>query len=381
MSRLSRDADGVSNWFQRYLLPGFAFKALIIGGGYATGRELAEFFLPIGPWGGVIAMLVAALIWSLVCALTFLFARMTGSLDYRTFFRHLLGPGWVLFEIGFIALLITILAVFGAASGAIGTALFDWPAIAGTLLLVALIAGFAAFGSKTVEALFKYVSFLLYGVYALFLLLALTSFGDRIGVAFTSSKIGEGWAFAGLTYSGYNVVGAVAILPIVRHFRCNRDAIAAGLLAGPLAMAPAILFFVCMVAWPEIGGVVLPSDFLLAKLDLPVFRFVFQLMIFAALLECGTGAVHALNERIAGAVGPTRFDWRWRLAVSMVLLIGSVFLADRFGLVALIASGYRYLSYGFLAIYVLPLLTHGVWQMWRSRSGSNLPEVGPGVGR
>ena len=42
--------------FQRFLLPGFAFKAVVIGGGYATGREIAEFFLPAGLWGGLAAM-------------------------------------------------------------------------------------------------------------------------------------------------------------------------------------------------------------------------------------------------------------------------------------------------------------------------------------
>lgn len=28
-----------SSWFQRFLLPGFAFKAVVIGCGYATGRK------------------------------------------------------------------------------------------------------------------------------------------------------------------------------------------------------------------------------------------------------------------------------------------------------------------------------------------------------
>ena len=37
-----------AGWFRRLVLPGFAFKAVVIGGGYATGRELAEFFLPQG---------------------------------------------------------------------------------------------------------------------------------------------------------------------------------------------------------------------------------------------------------------------------------------------------------------------------------------------
>ena len=81
------DAPAHASWFQRYLLPGFAFKAVVIGGGYATGRELAEFFLPSGPWGGVLGMLLAMVCWSLVCSVTFLFARTTHSFEYGAFFR------------------------------------------------------------------------------------------------------------------------------------------------------------------------------------------------------------------------------------------------------------------------------------------------------
>jgi len=43
-------------------------------------------------------------------------------------------------------------------------------------------------------------------------------------------------------------------------------------------------------------------------------------------------------------------------------------LADRFGLVALIAKGYRALAVIFLVVYVLPLLTIGVGRLWRSRN-------------
>ena len=82
-------APATPSWFQRFLLPGFAFKAVVIGGGYATGRELAEFFLPSGPWGGLLAIGLATVIWSAVCAVTFLFARATHSEDYRAFFRNL----------------------------------------------------------------------------------------------------------------------------------------------------------------------------------------------------------------------------------------------------------------------------------------------------
>ena len=360
------------SWFQRYLLPGFAFKAVVIGGGYATGRELAEFFLPSGPWGGLAAMALATVIWSVVCVTTFLFARATDSEDYRTFFRNLLGPAWPVFEVAYVLFIVLILAVFGAAAGAIGAALFGWPPLAGALCLTLGIAGFVTFGNTSVERLFKYVSFFLYGVYAVFLVLALAAFGDRIAAGFSLPANADGWALGGLTYASYNIIGAVVILPVVRHMTSSRDAVVAGLLAGPLAMIPAALFFVCMVAYyPQIGAEALPSDFLLRQLGMPAFHIAFQLMIFSALLESGTGAVHAVNERIAHAWGQRRgadFPQGARLALAAALLVGSIFIADRFGLVTLIAQGYRLLAWMFLLVYVAPLMTFGVWRLWTLRA-------------
>ncbi|WP_347261221.1 hypothetical protein [Rudaea sp.] len=369
----------MSSWFQRFLLPGFAFKAVVIGGGYATGRELAEFFMPSGPWGGVAGMLLATLIWSAVCIATFVFARLHDARDYLSFVRALLGPGWVVFEAAYVLFVILILAVFGAAAGAIGEAMFALPGIAGTLALMAGITLFTAFGNASVERLFKYVSFLLYAVYALFVVFAATRFGDRILAGFSSHVSGEGWALGGLTYASYNIIGAVVILPVLRHLTSTRDAVIAGAIAGPLAMLPALLFFVCMVAWyPQIANETLPSDFLLQKLNLPLFHLLFQLMIFAALLESGTGAVHAINERIDKA-------WRARhgatlspvarLAIALVLLVGCMLLAGRFGLVALIARGYRALAAIFLVVYVLPLMTFGVARLWRQRTRSVAKEA------
>ena len=132
-------------------MPGFAFKAVVIGGGYSTGRELAEFFMPSGPWGGVAGMLLATVIWSLVCVITFLFARATHALDYRTFFRQLLGPFAFLFEFAYFAFIIVILAVFGAAAGALGVSVFGWPVLYGTLCLMAGIVVFTTFGNTSVE--------------------------------------------------------------------------------------------------------------------------------------------------------------------------------------------------------------------------------------
>ena len=369
---MSQPPQSGSSRFQRYLLPGFAFKAVVIGGGYATGRELAEFFLPSGAWGGLAAMALATAIFSLCCVVTFLFARQFGARDYVTFFKQLLGPGWVLFEGAYILFIVLILAVYGAAAGAIGTAVFGLNEVWGTLALGLAIIAIVTFGNVSVERMFAYVSYLLYAVYALFVVLAFSRFGGEIQAAFASESAIGSWAAGGTIYAGYNLIGAVVILPVMRHLTSNRDAVIAGLLAGPMTMLPGALFFVGMVAFlPDIASATLPSDYMLQRLDLPLFHLLFQLMIFSALLESGASSVHAINERIAKAVRVRRdaeLSHGMRLAISLALLLFCMFLADRFGLVALIANGYRALAYILLAVFVLPLLTFGVWRLWRHHS-------------
>lgn len=363
--------------FQRWILPGLAFKAAVIGGGYATGRELAEYFIPSGPQGGLLAIVVAMLCWSAICALTFAVAHATCSVDYRGFFVMLLGRFAFLFELAYLVFMVLILAVFGAAAGEIFAAMFGWPTLVGTLLLMAAIGGFVAFGNDTVEALFKWVSILLYGTYALFVVLVLARFGAPAMATLATPHPTTGWLQGGLTYAGYNIVGAVIVLPLVRHFLNRRDAVVAGVLSGPLAMLPGLLFFLCMLAWyPQIGGEALPSDFILRQLQLPVFHLLFQLMIFSALLESGTAVIHACNERIAHAWRARkgeRMGRAARLSVAAVLLVGSIFIADRVGLVDLIAQGYRGLAYLFLVVYIVPLLTVGVWRLRRGPASGAAP--------
>lgn len=370
---IDSDPRANSSWFQRYLLPGFALKAVIIGGGYATGRELAEYFIASGPWGGLAGMLFATAIWSLVAAVTFAMAREMHAYDYKSFFRGLLGPAWVLFEIAYLIFVVLIVAVFGAAAGEIGAATFGWPAFVGSVLLALAILAVVSFGTAAVERLFRYASVLIYTVYALFLILALATFGDRIGEGFAGSPPPlDGWLAGGLTYASYNIVGAVIILPVLRHLTSRRDAIVAGVIAGPLTMLPAILFFIAMVAfYPEIGSETLPSDFLLRQMAIPGFAVIFQLMIFAALLESGVGAIHAVNERISGAWearGRPSLGTLVRAAIGAVILAGCMVVAAEIGLVDLIASGYRFLAWLFLAVYVVPLLAIASYRLLARRS-------------
>ena len=77
----------MTNW-RAYIIPGLIFQSVLVGGGYATGRELVEFFMPSGAWGGVFGLCMAGIMFALILGVAYEFARITKSYDYRTFCKN-----------------------------------------------------------------------------------------------------------------------------------------------------------------------------------------------------------------------------------------------------------------------------------------------------
>ena len=357
-----------AQWFKRILLPGLVFQSVVIAGGYGTGREIAEFFLTHGPLGGLLAMLlVSTVIWSVVNAASFEFARVFSSYDYRRFFKTLLGPGWVLFEICYIAFLAIVLAVIAAAAGTMLRETFDLPYAVGVIGVTAAV-GFLVFrGSSTIENALTGWSVVLYGTYLVFFVWSFVRFGGEIGTALAGDRPGLDWILGGVRYAGYNLAVIPAVLFTVRHARSRRDAVTAGLLAGPIAIIPGLLFYLIMVAqYPAILDRPVPANTLLELLGSRAFHVIFQIVLLGTLIETGTGLIHAVNERIASIYeeGGHAMPRLLRPVVGVALLLVAAGLS-RFGLIDLIAKGYGTLTWLFLAVFVVPILSVGIWKILR----------------
>ncbi len=358
-------------FFRRVLLPGFVFQSVVIAGGYGTGRELAEFFLSEGPRGGLLAMALSTALWSLVCLVTYELARSAGTYDYRTFFRGLLGPGWVLFEAAYLVLMLVILAVIAAASGSLLEETFHLPYWIGVAGIMAAVGLLVFGGSGLIERVMAGWSLVLYSAYVVLFVWSFHRFGGPILNALASGGEPHGaWGLAGVRYAAYNVALIPALLFPIRHLTSRTETFLAGALAGPIAMIPGLLFYLAMVGhYPAILGRPVPANFLLELLGSRSFQIVFQLVLVGTLVETGTGLIHGMNERIARVLQERGREMPGlaRPALAAGLLVAGTLLAS-VGLVDLIARGYGTLTWVFLLVYVLPVLTLGSWRIMRSRA-------------
>jgi uncharacterized membrane protein YkvI len=342
----------------RLIVPGLVLQAVMVGGGYSTGRELVEFFLADGPATALGGIAITAVAFSLTAMLAFELARLFRAHDYRTFCQIYLGRFWVLFELGYVAALLLSLSVVTAATGELIHASVGWPIWTGTAGFMILVSGLLALGSGWIERMF-------YAAYGAMFVAVLVKFGSALPIAFGAAPFDPVKALlGGMSFTGYNITIVAILIFVARNFTTRREALAAGALTGPLVLLPGVAFLLSLSAfYPAILSSTLPVSAVLSAIGSPLLAFVINLIVLGALLKTGVGLLHGFNERIERAAlekgAPLPFFAR--PVVALIAISVAAFGATAIGLIDLIGQGYRYSGYYFLVVFLLPLFTRGVW--------------------
>ncbi|MFW6084456.1 MAG: hypothetical protein ACODAA_04525 [Gemmatimonadota bacterium] len=365
-----------------YIVPGAVLQSVMIAGGYGTGRELVEYFTRHGPTGGLLAMAVTVVCWALVLAVTYEFARTFAVYDYRGFFRKLLGRGWIVFEALFLLMFLLVLSVVGSAAGEVLQQSFGLPYGAGLLLMLALVGGLVFFGRDVVTRVLTAWSFVLYGIFFVYFGVALSRFGGEIAAALTVGGASDGWALDGFRYAMYNLAVVPAVLFSARRIRTRRQAVVAGCAAALICIIPAVLFHISFLgAYPGVEEQEIPVYWMIGRLGAPILLVVYVVGLFGTFIETGAGYIQGINERIDSYLLETEGTTLSKPVRALIAVSGLLISAGlgSFGIIALIAQGYGTISWGFFAVYVVPVMTYGVLQLVRhSRRQARSATVGVG---
>lgn len=351
---------------RKFLVPAFVFQSVVIAGGYGTGAELREFFLEYGAIGGLVGMLAISMVmWAVICAASYEFARVFKTYNYRSFFKELLGKFWFLYEICYIVLLMIVLAVVASSAGTILTELFGWDYNIGVGILMLGILALVYFGTEAIENVLSFWSFVLYAVYILFMLVVFVKYGGNISNALANGTMEPGWLMGGFKYGVYNLGIIPAVLFTLRDIETRSEAVIAGLMSGLIGMLPALFLYLSMLGYyPEIMDATVPTVYMLSNLGMDWLNIVFQIVLFGTFIETGAGFIFAVTERVDEALverGKTPSK-ALSVVITLALIVMGVFIAQ-FGLLSLIAQGYGTITWGFFFIYVVPVMTLGIYKV------------------
>ena len=348
----------------RLLVPGFIFQSVVIGGGYGTGAEISQYFQVSGFVGGLLGMVITLVIWSVLCAVTFEFTRVFKTYDYKSMMGKLLGPGAILYEIAYIALMLLVLGVVVDSAGTMINSLTGITPWFGKILLAAGATVLVVKGTQAIENVLTFWSYVLYAVYIVFMVCCFVKFGGEIANQFSAMEINAGWASNGVTYAFYNLGCVPLLLYTVRGCETRKDAVVSGLLAGAIGVIPAALLLVILVGVPGTLGAGVPVTAVFEALDMDWLYWIFEIVLMGTLIETATGFIKALDDRVHNTIAKAGKEApKWlHLVLAVVLAIAGIGVAQ-FGLVAIIAQGYNAMNWVFMLIFALPMVTLGIYKI------------------
>lgn len=375
--------SAIKQLFQQILLPAIIFQSVLIGGAYATGREIVEYGARFGS-GGLWSLVAIGVGFSVITAACYEFARVTRAFDYRSLVRELIGPLWPVFDVLYVTMVVVVIAVVSAASGAIGEQVLGLPHAVGVGLIMVLVALINAAGRRVIEHFKSIGSVVLYVGYLLFAGSVIRATAGNIGPALAGAQDpvdGPGIVALlgiGLLYVGYNLAGLPSTLFVLDRQTARWQAVAAGILTGVLSTVPFLLTYLAVLGFypdPEVLGAEVPWLVMLERINGGWLVGLFAVVVLWTLVETSVGMIHAITDRISANLreaGKDPLTGRQAGALTLAVLLVAALLS-RLGIIALVAQGYTLMAYGFLTLFALPLLTYGMWRVLRSPNAPQGP--------
>ena len=349
--------------FRAYLLPGIVFQSVLIGGAYATGREIVEYGAQYGA-AGVWCIVALGLGFSVMAVLTFEFARRHRTYDYRSFMQSLVGPFWPLFDVIYAVMVLVTVAVVIAASVRVAESVLGLPETLSIAVVIVLVVVLEVGGRRQIERFKTLGSVVLYFSFAVFAGVVLAGTWENVQQVFQAAQEVEvpqigvpALLFVGVLYVGYNLGAMPATLFVLDDQHRFRHTLLAGIVTGVMATVPFVLTYLALMGHYTTGDVLLAEVPWLEMLP-GNLTAVYAVVILWTLVETSTGMLHAVIQRVDThlySTGRRRLTRVHTGLLTAAILVAAV-ACSRFGIIALVSRGYGTLAYGFLLLFAAPLL-------------------------
>ena len=357
--------------FRVVLIPAGVFVSVMFGGGASTGLEITTYMSSNGPVGGIIAIGIIALMYSLVIFACYEIARVFRAYDYQSFSKVILGSkAWIVYEV---AITLSMFGVLAYSTTGGGTALADYfilPRYAITAAILAIVILMTFQGRRLIEVSMLGTTLMLLGCAALLVVGALQTNGAAIASQLQQTEFdvpamaGKVWVYS-VVVAGYIPI----ILYAARDLKTRSEVIIASIASGIVIMLPPLgMHLAYLSRYPEILDQSIPNAWIAGEVMPGWFTGFFILVLNLVILQTAVGLLQGIIERLDAWSNNSKgraLSRRQHAIVAAVCLTACLGLSA-FGVQRLLGWMYDISYWLFLVIFVVPLTVVGSYKIWRS---------------
>lgn len=336
-----------TNWGAAFQIAA-VYVGTVVGAGFATGKEIVEFFTRFG-FIGLIGILMSGYIFIFHGSKLMRISARIGARSYQEFNNYLFGKyiGTVI-NILMLFMLLGVSAVMLSGAGAVFSEQLGLPRLIGIIVTVVLSIIVMIVGTKGLFAVNTFVVPLMvaFSFMLMFLSFKLPNFVDQVMfIPFAE----DGWksVIAPFSYTALNLGLAQAVLvPIAAEIKDEQTVKWGGIIGGILLTVILLSSHFTLVMLPNIEIYDIPMAMIMKQLA-PGFYWFFILIIYGEIFTSVIGNVFGLERQI-----------RTYISLPSLVIVGGIFFITFF--VSFIEYGtllsYLYPIFGYVCIMFIVLL-------------------------
>lgn len=377
------------SFFPVYFTFAFVWFTTQFGGGFASGRQMVDYYLKYG-WYAVFTPILAQLVIAIVLYYACKHAIQHRTFHYRAWTDSFYKPAEKvmsnLFEIMFNVALATATAIAFSTGGSTITTLLGTPYLLNTAIIALIIFLLTIFGAKIVQKAAATISVLIIVGMLVIYVPNIIHFGPQVATNFEALKASSGsiWPalWQTLIYVCFQMASLGAYVPHAETFRDEKD-MKKSILFG-FAINSVIIFIATLglLAVNDLGindpSVTIPTlTLVLNGVGKNFMTPLISFLIILGSISTAVNLIYGVVDRITSVMGRKESEEvRNKKARGRNILIAVIYILvtwgiAQFGLIPLVQKGYGMLGYISLVLVVIPVIGLGVYRSVKSKKASS----------
>jgi uncharacterized membrane protein YkvI len=357
----------------------FVWFTTHFGGGFASGRQVVEYFTKYG-WFSLFVPLLTVAIMACVYYFSWKFAAQKKLFDYRSWANAYFRPVQIVlanvYEVLFNLILITATAVAFATGGAVIEETLGTPYILNTIVIAIAMFFLTIYGAELVRraATWSALAIIvgLLAVYGSHFIGRLPQLLEVLNSAPSPRGFGSA-LWNAVVYAGFQATLIGAFVAVADVLKDRRDAMKATLWG--FAVNGCFLWLASVVLlsyYPDVLPERVPLLYVINEgFGLKWMEVAVSLLILAAVVSTGVNLIFGGAKRIVTVCVKSDSISQRKLAnvVASGLYVVVTWTIALFGLIPLIAKGYGYIGYIAIFVLIIPVLLIGFLKKVKGTSG------------